>query len=90
MKKEIIERNPDLKPGYYEGREAAQYLRISPRRLPLLRKYGLLKYIKLGRSFIYKREWLDSFMEDYAGYDLTSTEDIMNAAALRAWRLKHE
>lgn len=82
-------RNPDLKPGYFEGDEVAAYLRMSPRKLPIFRKYQMLKYVKLGRSFVYRKEWADEFMERYAGFDLSSETAIEQAAAIRAWESEH-
>lgn len=89
MKKQKKRRDPDLKKEYLEGDEAAKYLRMSPRKLPILRKYKMLKYAKFGRSFVYRREWLDQFAEQYAGYDLSNEQLISTAAAVRAWEVSH-
>ncbi len=83
------ERNPDLRPGYFESDEIAAYLRMSPRKLPIFRKYRMLKYVKLGRSFVYRKEWADEFMEKYAGFDLSNEAAIEQAAAIRAWEAEH-
>ena len=89
MAKTKKKRNPDLKKEYLEGDEAARYLRISPRKLPTLRKYRMLKFCKFGRSFVYKKSWLDQFAEDYAGFDLSNEDTIATAAAVKAWEAKH-
>ena len=89
MKSKKNKRNPDLKPEYFEGDEAAKYLRISPRKLPVFRKYKMIKSVKLGRSYVYRKSWCDAFMEMYAGFDLSNEEAIATAAAVRSWEISH-
>lgn len=82
-------RDPDLKPEFYGLEESAYYLNCSDRLIPLFRKYKLLKSIKFGRHFVYKRSWLDQFAEEWAGYDLSSEHAILSAINEKEWRKKH-
>ena len=50
--------------------EAAKYLKISKRKLSLLRKSGLIKAVRLNKHFLYRREWLNEFLDQNAGLDL--------------------
>ena len=46
--------------------DAAKYLHCSTSRIQELVASGLLRGCRVGRSFIFKPEWLDSFMEEEA------------------------
>lgn len=70
--------------------EAAQYLCTTERNLAVLRKYELIKYAKCGKRFIYQREWLDQFLNEWAGYDLSNEANIKFAIHSKAWKEKHE
>ena len=79
----------DLKPGYVDGEGAAVYLNSTTRKVALFRQHKLLKFAKLGKTYVYKLSWLDDFMETWAGYDLSNESKIINAIAERDWRQKH-
>ncbi len=83
------ERPEDLNPEYMTLQEAAHYIRASERKIPLFRKYGMLKFTRFGRSFVYKKSWCDDFSEEWAGYDLGNERKIQAAIAEKAWRKKH-
>lgn len=79
----------DLNQEYMQGKPAAMYLHSTERKISLYRRYGLLKYAKLGKNFVYKRSWLDQFMEEWAGVDLSSEEKVRLAVNSRKWRQQH-
>ena len=66
----------DLVPGYMTGKPASEYLGTTERKVALYRQCGLLRWAKLGKQFVYRREWLDEFMETWAGYDMSNREKI--------------
>lgn len=80
----------DLMPGFMFEEEARDYMRASRRALPLWRKLGILKALKHGRSYVYRREWLDSFADEWRGYDLSNETAVLASIALKEWRNKHE
>lgn len=67
-----IHHRPELLTEYMFVDQAAQYLGTTTRKISLFRRYGLLKAGKLGKNYVYKRSWLDEFMNEWAGYDLSS------------------
>ncbi len=67
-----LHHRPELLNEYMYGDQAAQYLGTTTRKISLFRRYGLLKAGKLGKNYVYKRSWLDEFMNAWAGYDLSS------------------
>ena len=73
----------DIKSEYMDGEASAKYLHTTPRKIALYRRYGLLKYAKLGKSFLYRREWLDDFMEEWAGFNISSEFYLQIAIASR-------
>lgn len=79
----------DLMPGYLDSEEASVYLRSPKRKLGLLIKHGLLRYAKLGKGYIFRKEWLDDFMENWSGYDLGTEEKIIFAKSSRSWEERH-
>ena len=74
---------------YLFAEEAAQYLRTTTRKISLYRRYGLLKSGKLGKSYLYKKEWLDQFMHDWIGYDLSNESMVQLAIKRKEWEQKH-
>lgn len=74
---------------YMFGEEAAEYLHTTERKISLYRRYKLLKFGKLGKNFIYKREWLDEFMNDWIGYDLSNEKMVKLAINRKEWNRKH-
>lgn len=60
------------------ARQAARYLRCSPRTLQISRRTGLLfgrscpRYIKLGRRVYYRRQTLDRFLDQFQERSHTS------------------
>ena len=87
MENKLIE---DLVPGYLLQEGAANYLCTTERKIALFRKYKLLKATRLGKSYVYRREWLDDFMEQWAGFDLSNEARIRAAISEKAWREKHK
>lgn len=81
--------NDQLLPDYMYQPEAAKYLRTTSRNIALWRKSGLLKAVKSGKSYVYKRSWLDQFMEDWSGYDMSNESKIRFAIKSENWKEKH-
>lgn len=79
----------DLKPGYWFASEAAVYLNSTERKISLYRRYGLLKYAKFGKNFVYRQSWLDDFAEAWSGYDLSNEQKVKCAIAEKKWRKAH-
>ena len=71
---------------YYTQAEAADYLQTTGRKIGLYRRHKLIKYAKLGKKYLYKKAWLDEFMEEWQGYDLSNEESIYTSIALKEWR----
>lgn len=85
----VTAERPVLLPEYMYADESAKYIRSTKKKLALYRKYKLLKYGKLGKNFVYKKSWLDSFMEEWAGYDLSNEESVKYSIRAKEWRKKH-
>lgn len=83
-------REQELMPEYMFGEEAAQYLQTTPRKISLYRRYGLLRYGKLGKNYVYKKSWLDDFMDAWSGYDLSNEEAVRLAINVKRWKEKNE
>ena len=79
-----------LLPGYMVARDAAAYLHVSERQLALFRQNGLIRWTKLSKKFLYRREWLDSFCEEWSCCDLSNQQKIDEAVELRRWKGKHD
>lgn len=79
-----------IPPQYMDSEEASEYLRIPIRKLNLYRSEGLIKAVRCGKGYLYRQTWLDQFMEDFAGYDVSNTEKIRLAINEKKWRLTHE
>lgn len=79
----------DLQPEYMRGKEASEYLLTTERKLALYRKYGLLRWSKFGKNFVYKKSWLDDFAETWACHDLSSEKAVRLAINSRKWKEKH-
>lgn len=79
----------DLLPEYMDGSDAAAYLKTTERKIALYRSAGLLKFSKLGKGYVYKRSWLDDFMQTWAGYDLSNKAAVSRAINERKWKQQH-
>lgn len=79
-----------IPPQYMDSEEASNYLRIPIRKLNLYRSEGLIKAVRCGKGYLYRQTWLDQFMEDYAGYDVSNAEKIRLAVNEKKWRSAHE
>ena len=79
----------ELNQDYMFQKESAEYLQTTERKIALFRKHGLLKYGKLGKNYVYRKEWLNQFMEEWCGYDLSNEENIKLAMHSKQWRNKH-
>lgn len=75
---------------YVFGDQASKYLKTTERKISLYRRHGLLKFSKLGKNYIYRKEWLDDFMESWAGYDLSNEKQIALSIKAKQWRQNHE
>ena len=82
-------RDSDLKTGYHDAPAIAEYGDTTVRKVNLFRRHGLLKAIKFGKKYVFRKEWFDAFAEQYAGYDLSSEEKIIQAKAEHDYRVKH-
>ena len=80
---------PDLMPEYMYAEEASKYIRSTKKKLALYRKYGLLKAGKLGKNYVYRKAWLDQFMDSWCGYDLSNEEAVSAALKEKAFRRSH-
>ncbi len=80
----------DLLPEYLYQKEASKYLMTTERKIAIFRKYGMLKCAKLGKNYVYRREWLDSFMEEWSGFDLSNEEKIKLAIHSKEWHETHD
>lgn len=80
----------DLKSEYMFQKDAALYLHCTQRKIASYRKHGMLKCAKLGKNYVYRREWLDSFMEEWSGFDLSNEEKIQFAVHSREWHKNHD
>jgi predicted transcriptional regulator len=62
---------------YLTPEEAALYVRRdaknAPRHMSALARHGYIKAVRQGRSYLFKKEWLDMWMEN-------------NAKGGRSWR----
>lgn len=67
---------------YLTAEEAAQILRCSTRKIGELRSGGLLRGLRIGKAYIYKRAEIDRFFDEYAGWDLGNTAKIRLAQQL--------
>lgn len=84
-----LTKEEDLMPEYMFAPESAKYLKTTTVKIALFRKYGLLKWSKLGKNFCYKREWLDQFMNEWSGYDLSNERAIKLAVNSKKWKVSH-
>lgn len=75
---------------YMHQNEAAEYLLTTPRKVGLYRRLGILKAVRFGKNYCYRREWLDQFAEEWAGYDLSSESKARLAINGRKWKQEHE
>lgn len=79
----------DLVPGYMFVEEAAAYLRTTTRKISLFRRLGLMRFGKYGKNYVFRKEWLDQFAEEWEGYDLSSEKAVKLAIREKEWRMKH-
>ena len=66
LMKEIQELNENLKmqnKGSLSARGAANYLSVGYDTVLRLTRIGELEHVRNGSSYIYKKEWLDSWLE---------------------------
>ena len=80
------EETRQLLPEYLDKKQAAEYGRTTTKKLALFRKYGLLKYAKVGQEYIYKKAWIDEFYNTWSCYDLSNEERIRAAIQVKAIR----
>ena len=82
-------RSEDLMPGYMDSETASRYSTFTKRKLGLFIKYDMLKFAKVGKGYIFRKEWLDEFMEEWNGWDLGTEEKIRFAVESRKWNERH-
>ena len=80
----------ELLPEYLTLKEASDYLRTTTRKISLFRQYGLLKSVRYGKAFVYKRSWLDEFSETWSDTDLSNESKIRLAINARKWHETHD
>lgn len=69
---------------YLSGnKEVGAYLRMSPRKVGLLQKYGLIHGVRSDHCYIYSTDDLDQFMKDWSGYSLRNEEEIKCAIRMK-------
>ncbi|WP_105303076.1 helix-turn-helix domain-containing protein [Anaerolactibacter massiliensis] len=68
---------------YLNAEEAAQILRCSTRKIGELRSGGLLKGLRIGKAYIYRKRDIDMFFDLYAGYDLGNASKIRLAKQIQ-------
>jgi len=61
---------------YLSEPDAAAYLSVNQQTLARLRKKGLIRAVKLNRSWIYKVNDIDRFFEAYLDCDLSGKTKI--------------
>jgi hypothetical protein len=61
---------------YVTASEAAKILRCSTRKIGELRTGGLIRGMRIGKSYIYRRREIDRFFDEYAGFDLGNESKI--------------
>ncbi len=79
-----------LRLDYLYAKDASEYLHTTTRKIALYRKYRLLKYSKLGKNYVYRKVWLDDFMETWAGYDLSNEDNVRLAIRAKEWKTNHK
>lgn len=72
----------ELDKQYYSQAELAKELHCSPRVIGLYRKYGILKPIKIGKSYIFENADIKRMFQTYGGYDLSNEQKIRLARQL--------
>lgn len=75
---------------YLFGEQAAEYLRTTTRKISLFRRYKLLKSAKLGKNYVYRKSWLDEFMDAWQGFDLSSEKAVQLAISEKKWRSEND
>jgi hypothetical protein len=78
-----------VQPQYMDSEKASHYLSIPIRKLNLYRSEGLIKAVRCGKGYLYRQSWLDDFMEEYAGYDISNRDKIRAAVNEKRWRMSH-
>ena len=79
----------ELLPDYMYLEQAAEYLKTTEKKIALFRKHGILKAGRLGKCFVYRKDWLNEFMDAWADYDLSNESKIIESIALKEWRRQH-
>jgi excisionase family DNA binding protein len=70
----------------YTTEEVATLLRTHRNKIDQLRKNGLISGIKLGKGFIYAASEVQSFLDRYAGEDLSNEQAMLDAKSKRERR----
>lgn len=62
--KELNERVRKMNQNVFNAREAAEYLRIGYDTVLRLTRIGEIEYVRNGSSYLYKREFLDKWLDN--------------------------
>ena len=68
--------------------QASRYSGIPERKIGLYQRYGLIKAVRTGKGFTYRKVWIDQFLEEWADYDMSSVENVVASIALKRAREK--
>lgn len=60
---ELNERIRNINQNVFNSKEAAEYLRIGYDTLLRLTRIGVIEYVANGSSYLYKREYLDRWLD---------------------------
>lgn len=65
--------------------QASKYMQVNRKRIELWRNTGLIHGIQVGNNgrWLYKQSELDNLQTEWSGYDLTTSESIAIAKAMK-------
>lgn len=75
---------------FYSTEDLTKELGVDRRKIGWLRKYGLLRGVKVGHSYRFFADDIRVFVNKYAKYDLSNEEKIEMAGALQRVRDMNE
>lgn len=68
---------------YWKTEEVAERLECNREYVGWLRKYGILKSVKIGRKWMHRKEDVDKIWDEYDGFDLSNESAIRSAVILK-------
>lgn len=81
---------PSKKKMFYSTEELADELGVDNRKIGWLRKYGLLRAVRIGKAYRFYVTDIEDFVKQYGDYDLSDEEKIETAGALQRVRRQKE